>query len=402
MRFFVTLRIAFRALKRNALRSVLTALGMIIGVGAVIAAVSMGNGAKGQIEAQVAGMGQNMVTVFPGSQTNGGMRGGWGTASTLTVEDAEAIRNETHNIVGVSPEIRDRIQVIGNGLNWNTQVLGEGPDYPSIRAWKVESGLFFNDTDVKTSAKVCVIGKTVADQLFAGLDPVGQFIRARNIPLKVVGVMAPKGFNTWGQDQDDCIIVPYTTSMKRISKRDKVSSITIQATSVDAMARVQQDITDLLTQRRQGREPDFTVRNQLELAQMVTAQSKTMTMLVAGVACVSLLVGGIGIMNIMLVSVTERTREIGIRLSVGAHGKDVLLQFLTEAVVLSALGGTLGIVAGIGASSAITYFLGWPTQVSTFWLLLSFASSAAFGVFFGYYPARKAAQLDPIEALRYE
>jgi putative ABC transport system permease protein len=402
MRIVATTIIAFRALRRNKLRSILTALGMIIGVGAVIAMVSMGNGAKSQVEAQIAGLGQNLITIFPGSLTTGGMRGGWGSASTLTVEDAEAIKREITGVVGVSPEIRDRQQVLANGLNWNTQVLGESPDFPIIREWRVAEGEFFSEQDVRGAAKVCVIGKTVGDQLFAGADPIGQNIRARNIPLRIVGVMAAKGFNANGQDQDDIIIVPYTTSMKRISRRDRVSNIIVSAQSQDVMERVQREITDLLQQRRQGREPDFTVRNQLEIAETATAASRTMTGLLAGIAFVSLVVGGIGIMNIMLVSVTERTREIGIRLAVGAHGRDVLLQFLTEAVVLSVLGGALGILVGVGTSQGLAYWKGWPVAVSTTSIIVAFFFSAAVGIFFGFYPARKAAQLDPIEALRYE
>jgi len=402
MRVLSTTIIAFRALRRNKLRSMLTALGMIIGVGAVIAMVSMGNGAKSQVQAQIAGLGQNMITVFPGSLTSGGVRGGWGSNSSLTVEDAASIKREVSGAIGVSPEIRDRQQVMANGLNWNTQVLGESADFPSIRAWRIVEGEFFSEQDTRNTAKVCVIGKTVADQLFSGMDPVGQTLRARNIPLRVVGVMAAKGFNTNGVDQDDFIIVPYTTSMKRISRRDRVNSIIIQAQSQDSMQSVQNDITDLLQQRRQGRDPDYTVRNQLEIAAAATATSETMTALLAGIAFVSLIVGGIGIMNIMLVSVTERTREIGIRLAVGAHGKDVLLQFLTEAVVLSVLGGALGIILGIGTSQGLAYWKKWPVEVSMTSVVVAFFFSAAVGIFFGFYPARKAAQLDPIDALRYE
>ncbi|MFT3870658.1 MAG: ABC transporter permease [Nibricoccus sp.] len=402
MRFLTTIIIAFRALRRNKLRTILAALGMIIGIGAVITMVSMGNGAKRQIETSIAGLGQNMITIFPGSLTSGGMRGGWGSASSLTVEDAEAIKREVVGAVGVSPEIRDRQQVMANGLNWNTQVLGESPDFPSIRAWKLAEGEFFTETDVRNSAKVCVIGKTVADQLFAGMDPIGQAIRARNIPLRVVGVLIAKGFNSNGADQDDLIVVPYTTSMKRISKRDRISNIIVQAPSPETMERVQRDIGDLLQQRRQGREPDYTIRNQLEIAELFTAQSKTMTSLLGGVALVSLIVGGIGIMNIMLVSVTERTREIGIRLAVGAHGKDVLLQFLTEAVVLSLAGGLIGIALGAGASEFVSWKMGWPSELSSLWMGIAVGGSAFVGIVSGFYPALKASQLDPIDALRYE
>jgi putative ABC transport system permease protein len=402
MRIVTTTVIAFRALRRNKLRTILAALGMIIGVGAVIAMVSMGNGAKSQVESQIAGLGENMITIFPGSLTSGGMRGGWGSASSLTVDDAEAIKREVVGAVGVSPEIRDRQQVMANGLNWNTQVLGESPDFPTIRAWKLASGDFFTETDTRTAAKVCVIGKTVADQLFAGMDPIGQAIRARNIPLRVVGVMIAKGFNTGGADQDDLIIVPYTTSMKRISKRDRITDIIVQAPSQTTMERVQNDIGDLLQQRRQGREPDYTIRNQLEIAEAAASASKTMTGLLGGIAFVSLVVGGIGIMNIMLVSVTERTREIGIRLAVGAHGKDVLLQFLTEAVALSLVGGSIGIVLGVGTSEYVSWQYGWPSQLSPLWMGIAVGGSALVGIFSGFYPALKASQLDPIEALRYE
>jgi len=402
MRIVTTVIIAFRALRRNKLRTILAALGMIIGVGAVIAMVSMGNGAKTQVESQIAGLGENMITIFPGSLTSGGMRGGWGSASSLTVDDAEAIKREIVGAIGVSPEIRDRQQVMANGLNWNTQVLGESPDFPSIRAWKLASGDFFTDSDVRTAAKVCVIGKTVADQLFAGMDPIGQAIRARNIPLRVVGVMIAKGFNTGGADQDDLIIVPYTTSMKRISKRDRITDIIVQASSQNAMERVQNDIGDLLQQRRLGREPDYTIRNQLEIAEAAASASKTMTGLLGGIALVSLVVGGIGIMNIMLVSVTERTREIGIRLAVGAHGKDVLLQFLTEAVALSLVGGSIGILLGIGTSEYVSWAYGWPSQLSPLWMGIAVGGSALVGIFSGFYPALKASQLDPIDALRYE
>jgi len=402
MRLLTTIIIAFRALRRNKLRTILAALGMIIGVGAVIAMVAMGNGAKSQIESSIASLGQNMITIFPGSLTSGGMRGGWGSASSLTVDDSEAIKREVIGAIGVSPEIRDRQQVMANGLNWNTQVLGESPDFPNIRAWQLAEGEFFTEIDVRNAAKICVIGKTVADQLFAGMDPIGQAIRARNIPLRVVGVMIAKGFNSNGADQDDLIIVPYTTAMKRISKRDRISNIIVQAPTQEQMERVQRDIADVLQQRRQGREPDYTIRNQLELAEVFTAQSKTMTALLGGIALVSLLVGGIGIMNIMLVSVTERTREIGIRLAVGAHGKDVLLQFLCEAVVLSLVGGIVGVLFGVATSQLISFQYGWPTSISIPWVGIAVGGSAFVGIVSGFYPALKASQLDPIDALRYE
>jgi putative ABC transport system permease protein len=402
MRIINTIKVALRALRRNTMRSILTALGIIIGVGAVIAMVSIGNGAKSQVEAQVASLGENVITVFPGSFTSGGMRTGWGGASTLTIDDADAIKREVSDAIGVTPEMRDRAQVLASGLNWNTQIMGESTDYPSIRSWRIAEGAMFTDQDVRSVAKVAVIGKTVADQLFADGNAIGQTIRIRNIPFKVVGMLAAKGFNLFGQDQDDTVVIPYTSHMKRVARRPNINSIMVQAASAGAIDRVQQDITDLLMQRRKGREQDFTVRNQVEIAQAATATSKTLTLLLSAIAGVSLVVGGIGIMNIMLVSVTERTREIGIRLAVGAHGRDVLLQFLIEAVILSSLGGIIGIVLGVGFSELVSLRTGWPILVSPTSVVVAVAFSAAVGVFFGYYPARKAAQLDPIEALRYE
>ena len=402
MRILSTIKVSLRALRRNALRSVLTALGIIIGVAAVIAMVSIGNGAKAQVESSIASLGQNIISIFPGNATSGGVRGGFGSASSLTVEDALAIRGQISGVVNLSPEMRDRTQILANGLNWNSQILGEDVSYLDIRLWSVVEGTMFTEADVRSAAKVCVIGRTVADQLFQGMDPVGQTLRIRNIPFKVVGLLASKGFNYFGQDQDDAVIVPYTSHLKRIARRPFLNSIIVQAESPDQMTRIQQDITDLLLQRRNGREQDFAVRNQAELAEAATATTKTMTVLLGAIAGVSLVVGGIGIMNIMLVSVTERTREIGIRLAVGAHGRDVLLQFLIEAIILSLMGGALGIMLGVGSSKLISQLNNWPVLVSTNAIVGAFAFSAAIGVFFGFYPARKAAQLDPIEALRYE
>jgi putative ABC transport system permease protein len=402
MRLLSTIIIALRALRRNKMRSTLTALGMIIGVGAVITTVSLGSGAKATVEAQIASLGQNLITVFPGNFTSGGVRGGWGSASSLTVEDAESIKLEVPGVIGVSPTTRDYTQLIAGGLNWRSLIQGESADFPSIRAWPLAYGDFYTEQDVRTTAKVCVIGNTVAEQLYPGIDPIGQTLRVRNIPLRIVGVLGAKGFNAGGQDQDDIVIIPYTTAMKRVTKRDRISAITVQAQNENVMKRVQNDINDLLQQRRKGREPDYTVVNQIEIAEAANKSSETMRMLILAVAVVSLVVGGIGIMNIMLVSVTERTREIGIRMAVGAHGKDILLQFLTEAVVLSVLGGTLGILLGFAASQTIAIWKHWPVLVSTPAVVVSFAFSALIGIFFGFYPARKAAQLDPIDALRYE
>jgi putative ABC transport system permease protein len=402
VRLIATIRLAIRALRRNKLRSILTMLGIIIGVGSVIAAVSITTGATRQVEQKVASLGQNVVTVFSGSFTTGGMRGGWGGAPTLTIDDAEGIAHEVANVEGVSPEVRDRNQVLANGLNWNTMVLGESPDYPQIRNWKIDSGTMFTDQDVRSVAKVAVIGKTVADQLFPNQDPVGETLRIRDIPFKIVGVLESKGFNLFGQDQDDTVIIPYTSHMRRVSRRTYVNSILVQAATVGAISKVQEDITALLMQRRGSKDQDFTVRNQVELAEAATATSRIMSVLLAAIASVSLVVGGIGIMNIMLVSVTERTREIGIRMAVGARGRDILVQFLVEAVTLSAIGGLIGIGLGIGASKIVASLTDWPTVTPIAWVGLASVSSALVGIVSGFYPAWKASQLDPIEALRYE
>jgi putative ABC transport system permease protein len=401
-RIFATFKIALRALRRNKMRTLLTMLGMIIGVAAVISAIGIGNGAKAQVEGQIASLGQNVVSVFPGSFSSGGSRGGWGSLSTLVPEEARAIQEEISGVVAVSCEVRDRQQVMANGLNWNTQVMGESPDYLGIRAWGLETGEMFTEADVNGASKVAVVGKTIVDQLYAGADPIGSTIRIRNMPFKIVGVLLPKGVNFFGQDQDDVVIIPYTSAMRRVARRQYLSAILIQASAPGQMLRIQEDVTNLLQQRRPGREPDFIVRNQLELAEAATATSKTMTWLIGAIASISLVVGGIGIMNIMLVSVTERTREIGIRMAVGARGRDILLQFLTEAVTLSVLGGAAGIVFGFIISNFISAKTDWPTLVSPTSVIIAFVFSAAVGIFFGFYPARKASQLDPIDALRYE
>jgi putative ABC transport system permease protein len=402
MKFLAPFKLAGRALRRNKMRSLLTMLGVIIGVGSVIASVSITTGASKQVEDKVASLGQNVVTVFSGNFTSGGMRGGWGSAPTLTVEDTTAIKNEVANVVAVSPEVRDRMQILANGLNWNTQIQGESPDYPQIRDWDIANGAMFTDADVRSIAKVAVIGKTVVDQLFINQDPVGETLIIRNIPFKVVGVLEAKGFNLFGQDQDDIVIIPYTSHMRRITKRTFVNSIMVQAASKDTIAQVQDDITTLLRDRHKSAEPDFTVRTQLELMAMATSTTRIMSVLLAAIASVSLIVGGIGIMNIMLVSVTERTREIGIRMAVGARGRDILIQFLIEAVTLSAVGGIIGIALGMGAAKTTSHFTGWPTLTPYAWIGIACVSSAAIGIVSGFYPAWKASRLDPIEALRYE
>ena len=401
MRIFASIRIAGRALRRNKMRSLLTMLGVIIGVGAVIGSVSLTTGATKQVEDQVASLGENVITVFSGNFTSGAMRGGWGSAPTLTVADALAIAQLPH-VLAVSPEVRDRAQILANGLNWNTQVMGESPDYPQILNRSIASGAMFGDQDVRSLAKSAVIGKTVADQLFPGENPLGQILRIRNIPFQIVGVLTPKGFNLFGQDQDDIVVVPYTSHMHRITTRTFVSDILAEASSDKTINQAQNEITDLLSARHRSKEPDFTVRNQADLMERVSAASRTMGFLLAGVATVSLVVGGIGIMNIMLVSVTERTREIGIRMAVGARAADILVQFLIEAVTLSVIGGSIGIVGGVSFSKIVACLKDMPTVTPVTWIAIAFISSAIIGVISGFYPAWKASKLDPIDALRYE
>ncbi len=404
-RIWATIRIAGRALRRNKMRTILTMLGIIIGVGAVIGAVSLTNGAKSQIEAQIAGMGQNVILVFSGSFTRGGVHSGWGGAGTLTLEDAEAIQREIPGVTATSPEVRTGSQIAAGNQNWSTQILGESPEYFDIRQWPVVEGSPFSGQDVRSANKVAVIGKTIADQLFPGEDPLGQIIRIKNVPFVVVGMLKPKGLSVQGQDQDDLIVIPYTSAMKRVQRVTSVRTIIVQTAKATLLSPVQQQIIELLRQRHRitpGRDDDFTVRNQQEIADMATAQSKTMTVLLGAVAMVSLVVGGIGIMNIMLVSVTERTREIGIRMAIGARGRDILLQFLIEAVTLSVTGGLLGIASGVGVSKLLSARWDWPTLIPPEWVAYAFLFSAIVGIFFGFYPARKASRLDPIDALRYE
>jgi len=404
-RILATIKIAVRALRRNMLRTLLTMLGMIIGVGAVIAMVGIGNGAKAQIEAQIASMGQNVVLVWSGSMTRSGVHTGWGGAGTLTIEDAEAIQREIPGVTVISPEIQSSAQVAAGNQNWSTRIMGESPEYFDIRQWPITTGSSFTGQDVRSANKVAVIGKTIAEQLYPGEDPIGQIVRIRNVPFTVVGMLLPKGLSVQGQDQDDLIIIPYTSAMKRVQRVTTVRSINVQTASPVLLNPVQQQIIELLRQRHRitpGKDDDFTVRNQQEIAEMATAQSKTMTLLLGAIAMVSLVVGGIGIMNIMLVSVTERTREIGIRMAIGARGRDILLQFLTEAVTLGVIGGVIGVGAGVGISHLLAANMHWPTLIPPEWVLYAFLFSAAVGIFFGFYPARKASQLDPIDALRYE
>ena len=405
MRFGATFKIAFRALRRNKLRSVLTALGIIIGVGAVIAMVGIGNGAKAQVEAQIASLGENVILIFSGSTTSSGIRTGWGGAGTLKIEDADAIRREVPGILNVSEEVVSNSQIASGNQNWFTRIYGESAEYLDIRQWALADGAPFTDQDVRSANKVCIIGATTATQIFGSADAVGQALRIKNVPFTVTGVLTRKGLSTQGVDQDDVVIMPFTTAMKRVAGGTTLRNINVQVGDAKDLALAQQQIIDLLRQRhniRAGRDDDFTVRNQQEIADAQTAATDVMTGLLAAIAGVSLIVGGIGIMNIMLVSVTERTREIGTRMAVGAHGRDILTQFLIEAVSLSSIGGLIGIIVGVVGSKTISAVKHWPSLISPSSIIVAFLFSAAVGIFFGFYPARKAAALDPIEALRYE
>jgi putative ABC transport system permease protein len=405
MRIFAALRMAARALRRNKMRTLLTMLGMIFGVGAVIASVSITSGAKSQVEGQIANLGQNVVLVWSGNFTRGGVRGGWGSAGTLTLDDAEAIKTEVSGVTIVSPEVRGAAQVAAGDQDWYTTILGESADYFDLRRWPFVEGSSFSDQDVRSAGKIAVIGKTVATQLYGNEDPLGKVIRIKNVPFIVGGVLIPKGLSLQGQDQDDIVIIPYTSAMKRVLGGTTLRTINVQAASAEMLSSVEQQITDLLRQRHRitpGKDDDFTIRTQQEIADFATSTARVMSLLLAAVAGVSLLVGGIGIMNIMLVSVTERTREIGIRMAVGARGGDILVQFLIEAVTLSVIGGLIGIGSGIGFSKLIAFFTSWPTLTPVVWIVIASLSSGVAGIISGFYPAWKASKLDPIDALRYE
>jgi putative ABC transport system permease protein len=401
------IRVAFRALVRNKMRAILTMLGIIIGVSAVIAMVSIGQGAQASVQAQIESIGTNLLFVSAGAQNVGGVRTGTGDSGTnsLTVEDLEAIKRELPSVSMVTPAVNARSQLVAGNMNWNTSVQGVSEQYPEIRKWTVQSGGFFTDVDVRTAARVIVIGQTIGDNLFPGTDPVGQTLRVANLPFKIVGVMASKGQDQQGRDQDDIAFAPYTTVQKKVLGSPRLQIAYASAISQDATYTAQEQITELLRQRHkltQAEPNDFTVRNMTDIAEAANETNNTMTILLACIASVSLLVGGIGIMNIMLVSVTERTREIGIRMAIGARSSAVRTQFLIESIVLSLTGGFVGIVLGIIVSVGIPRLLGWPTLISGLAIVGSVIFSAAVGIFFGYYPARKAAALDPIEALRYE
>ncbi len=403
-----TCKVAFRALGRNKMRSFLTTLGIIIGVGAVIAMVSIGEGARQGIEDRFAAMGTDLLFVTPGSQNVRGVRGGWGSRTTLKIDDAEAILDNCDAVMHISPSVSTRSQVIYGNKNWNTSIQGTGEYYPEVRNWEVELGSYFDSQAVRSAANVCILGADVMTNLFEDEDPLGQIIRIKRLPFKVLGVLRRRGESGGFGSRDDMICVPYTTVMRRIQDQDYLSSIDVRALSTKLLPVAKMQIEELLRIRHRiapGAEDDFAVNNMSDVAETAAESTKIMTLLLGSIASISLLVGGIGIMNIMLVSVTERIREIGIRMAVGAKEKDILLQFLAEAIVLSLIGGLIGIGFGLGASKVIKripIFANFNTVVSPDSVLLAFTFAAAVGIFFGFYPARKASRLDPIEALRYE
>jgi len=403
-------RIALRALRVNKLRSTLTMLGIIIGVGAVIAMVAIGSGAQARVAEQLQALGANMIFVFPGSTTSGGLRAGAGSSISLTEEDAWTIQRDVQGVVVAAPTMRGTGQLVWGNLNWSTMIVGVTPEYFDARDWPTTSGRVFSQDDVDGAAKVAILGQTVAQSLFGDTDPIGQTVRVKKLLCTVVGVLDSKGQNTFGQDQDDVIVIPLTTAKRKVlgvslANARTVNGISIKVADNEDLKEVQQHIRDLVRQRHRlqpGQDDDFGIRSAAEMVQTKDEQAQLMTKLLMSIASVSLLVGGIGIMNIMLVSVTERTREIGLRMAVGARGRDILTQFLVEALTVALIGGSIGVVAGLTASFALAYFGEWRTVISPAAMLLAFTFSGLIGIFFGFYPARKAAGLNPIDALRYE
>ena len=399
-------KIALKALNNNKMRCFLTMLGIIIGVGSVITMLAIGQGSKDSIKKQISEMGSNMIMIHPGNMERGGVRQSSDDMQTLKVTDYENIRDEATFVAAVSPMVSSQGQFICGANNYPSSVEGATAEYLEIRKLKVKDGTVFSDADVKRAAKVCIIGKTVADNLFPnGENPIGRVIRFNSIPMTVVGLLESKGYNSMGQDQDDIVIAPYTTVMKRILAIDYIQGIFASALSEDVTEEATEEISGILNRNhkiKDDSERDYDIRSQQELSDMLNSTSEMMTLLLACVAGISLLVGGIGIMNIMLVSVTERTREIGLRMSIGASGVDILTQFLIEAIIISITGGIIGILFGAGASLAVKFLLNWPVSIQLYSVVLSFVVCTVTGVFFGWYPAKKAAALDPIEALRYE
>jgi putative ABC transport system permease protein len=404
MKSSVLVRVAGESIKKNKMRTLLTMLGIVIGVGAVIIMVAVGQGAQRGIANQINALGTNLLVITAGASNTSGVSQGAQAFNRLTVDDAEKLKREGTLFAGVTPVVMTRVQVLAGGVNWRTMINGVSTDWQTIRDWPTSSGDFFTDNDQRGMRKVALIGQTVADNLFPGVDPVGSQIQIRNEPFDIVGVLAKKGQNAVGQDQDDVVIMPYTTAQARLSGSTRIWQILVSATSQQDIAAAQQEAAAIMRESHKigDGDDDFTVRNQTEIANAAQGTTKIMTWLLASIASVSLIVGGIGIMNIMLVSVTERTREIGIRMAIGARGSDVLTQFLVESIVMSVLGGAVGLVVGIGGASLVARFTGWSTEVPIAAVALAIGFSAAVGVFFGFYPAKKAAALDPIQALRYE
>jgi putative ABC transport system permease protein len=407
MNGWVIVRVAARALYRNKTRSLLTALGIIIGIAAVIAMVAVGQGASVSMKEQISSMGNNLLMIFPGSSRTGGFHGGMGTQQTLTAEDGEALARESAYVAAVSPLVRSGAQCIYRENDWATSVQGVGVDYPRVRSWSVAEGEFFTESDVRSGTRVCLLGATVAEKLFGGESPVGQTIRVRNMPFRVLGTMARKGSAAWGQDQDDAVVAPYTT-VRRVLQRsafNSVQQLMVSLTTMDVLPQARAEVAVILRERHRlapGVDDDFTVTDMTEVTQTITQVSRLMGVLLTVIASISLVVGGIGIMNIMLVAVTERTREIGLRMAVGARRRDILLQFLVEAVALSGIGGIMGVALGVAAARVLARANHWPVLVSTSAILIALGFSAAVGVFFGFYPAWRASRLNPIESLRYE
>jgi putative ABC transport system permease protein len=406
MRILNLLKISLKAIVLNKLRALLTMLGVIIGVASVIAMLAIGEGSKQSIKAQISSMGSNMITIRPYAERQGGVRLNRSEMQSLTLDDYEAIRSEAELLSNISPQVDANGQVIHGSENWPSSIYGVNPEYLSIRIWEMQNGSMFTDVDVRSASKVAVIGQTVVENIFTnGEDPVGQMIRFNNIPFKVIGVLEEKGENTFGQDQDDVVLAPYTTVQKRILAIDYLQSIIASALSEDRSADAVEEVTGIMNEShnlQQGATEDFEIRSMEELISTFSATSELLTVLLVAIASISLLIGGIGIMNIMYVSVKERTREIGLRLAVGAKGPDILMQFLIEAILISITGGLIGVILGFGTTFFIEKILSWPTSVTAYSMILSFAVCAVTGIFFGWYPAKKAALLDPIAAMRYE
>jgi putative ABC transport system permease protein len=399
------LKVARQSILKNKMRTVLTMLGIVIGVGAVIVMVAIGNGAQKMIQSQINSLGTNLIIVMPGATMQGGASQGAGSFNRLTVDDADKLKRDGTLLSAVSPVVSTRAQVIGGQGNWRTQINGVSTDFLTIRDWATSSGTFFSDADVKSARKVAVLGATVATNLFPGSDPVGAQIQIGHVPFTVVAVMAARGQNAGGMDQDDVILMPYTTAQSRLSGNVRIGQILASTSSQEEIPAAQDEIKSIMRDSHRlgdGADDDFTVRNQTDIAQAATGTTRVMSALLAAIASISLIVGGIGIMNIMLVSVTERTREIGIRMAIGARGSDVLTQFLVESVAMSVLGGIVGLGVGYGGAALVSHITGWTTSTPASAVAIAVGFSAAVGMFFGYYPARKAAALNPIQALRYE